>query len=291
MIAHKLLLCRVPSRPTQLLTLSSLPNSLKNIHHTPLWDTRPTTVGKKYESREYAQNIASEAQPARNMKWFIIFPVIAFGLGTWQILRMQWKQNLIDNATEKISQPVAELPDDISESNISQYEFRRVSCTGTYMKGLAMPIGPRANEGRNGFYLVAPFRLANGKTILVNRGWVPKESLKSYISKEITGETEVVGFMKKPIEKHSSLTPQNKPEINEWYYLDGPTMASYVGALPIVINAISENPNQDTKIVRFTPDVESMFFNKHLSYVATWYSLSACLAGFTWYLLRHPPRG
>jgi cytochrome oxidase assembly protein ShyY1 len=48
----------------------------------------------------------------------------------------------------------------------SQYEFRRVSCRGKYIKGLSMPIGPRTNDGNNGFYLVVPFQLKDGYVYL-----------------------------------------------------------------------------------------------------------------------------
>jgi surfeit locus 1 family protein len=40
-------------------------------------------------------------------------PVLSFGLGTWQIQRLQWKINLIDELEEKLHMEPLSLPKQI----------------------------------------------------------------------------------------------------------------------------------------------------------------------------------
>ena len=37
-------------------------------------------------------------------------PILTFGLGTWQIKRLNWKMNLIDELDEKLAKPPMRLP-------------------------------------------------------------------------------------------------------------------------------------------------------------------------------------
>src|SRR6266540_3350898 len=45
-----------------------------------------------------------------------VMPVFAFGLGTWQLQRLQWKINLIDELEEKLQLLPLSLPDKIKFS-------------------------------------------------------------------------------------------------------------------------------------------------------------------------------
>src|SRR6266542_4024206 len=38
------------------------------------------------------------------------FPILTFGLGTWQILRLRWKVKLIEEYEDRLSQPPINLP-------------------------------------------------------------------------------------------------------------------------------------------------------------------------------------
>ena len=40
-----------------------------------------------------------------------VTPILTFALGTWQIQRLKWKVNLIDDLEEKLSRPAMALPD------------------------------------------------------------------------------------------------------------------------------------------------------------------------------------
>jgi surfeit locus 1 family protein len=56
-------------------------------------------------------------------------------------------------------------------------EFRRVVVTGEYDFAAEVTVGPRSCEGESGSYVLTPMQLENGKRILINRGWIPRDLL------------------------------------------------------------------------------------------------------------------
>ncbi|KYQ91101.1 surf1 family protein [Tieghemostelium lacteum] len=227
-------------------------------------------------------------QKKTNYKYFVIFPLISFGLGTWQIYRYQWKKNLIQTAQNKVEEEPVELTEksvnDLVSNKQQELEFRRVYLEGNFVKGASeIHLGPRSYDGFLGYYIISPFKLVNGKSILVNRGWVPlnlKDENFRITSGTYSNETvDVLGLVSKIKEKGSMFTPENQPQKNQWYYLDVPEMAKQLDALPLMVNAIEELPKTtvSSSIKRFDTNIESHFYNKHISYIGTWYGLTACL--------------
>eukprot|EP00026_Physarum_polycephalum_P015489 Phypoly_transcript_16187.p1 GENE.Phypoly_transcript_16187~~Phypoly_transcript_16187.p1 ORF type:complete len:269 (+),score=20.78 Phypoly_transcript_16187:60-866(+) len=243
-------------------------------------------------SRTLSQHSKSATQPnGKKFIWFAIFPAISFGLGTWQLMRMQWKQKIIDKANAKMAEPPVKLAEEVCSKDFDwhNYEFQRVTLTGTFVQGLSMPVGPRTRDGVDGYQIVSPFKLENGCTVLVNRGWISKENWKKQWV-ELASPVTVVGYFRSPVETGSGFTPPNKPSQNTWFSIDSYTMADWVRAVPVLINAASESPDSPVKIAKFSPNAADVIFNRHFEYVLTWYSLSALLSGLTWYLVKHPPR-
>ena len=83
------------------------------------------------------------------------------------------------------------------------------------------------HDGNNGYLVVTPLqRGGNGSTVLVNRGWIPKK-LKRQIDRKDglpLGEVTVEGLLREPWKKNM-FTPENRPEIGEFYFPDVEQMA------------------------------------------------------------------
>lgn len=77
-------------------------------------------------------------------------------------------------------------------------------------------------------------------TILVRRGWVPREKKDQETRLEglTEGEVTVEGLLRSGEQKASSFVPENNPEKNEWYSLDLEAMASQSGAQPVIVEMI-----------------------------------------------------
>lgn len=169
-----------------------------------------------------------------------IIPVTAFVLGCWQVQRLQWKTDLIAKCEDRLFREPLPLPPRVDPVAVAEdFDYRRVYCTGTLRHDQEMLIGPRMRDGEQGFMVVTPLERADGSTVLVNRGWIPKR-LRDQRARARdslpTGEVTVEGLLRKPWKKNM-FTPDNRPDKREFYFPDVKQMAELTGAQPVWIEA------------------------------------------------------
>uniref|UniRef100_A0A1B6EEY8 SURF1-like protein n=1 Tax=Clastoptera arizonana TaxID=38151 RepID=A0A1B6EEY8_9HEMI len=145
----------------------------------------------------------------------MLIPLTTFGLGTWQVKRKKWKEELIGMLKARTSAPpLITLPEDISE--LEDLEFRKFVVKGRYDHNNEVFIGPRSclvdggtpesgelismsGKESYGYLVITPFVLSStGQRILINRGWI-KTKLKPQIKRPeslIQGEQTVVGVVR-----------------------------------------------------------------------------------------------
>ncbi|RPA73043.1 SURF1-domain-containing protein [Ascobolus immersus RN42] len=226
-----------------------------------------------------------------------LIPILAFGLGTWQVKRLQWKTELIDLYEDRLTRPPLPLPPAVDPNAVPDFEYRRVEATGTFRHDQEMLIGPRTYEGENGYQVITPLERPNGSKILVNRGWIAKDmkdQKKRGINALPRGLVTVEGLLRKPWKKNS-FTPDNRPETGEFYFPDVDQMAKLTGSEPIWIEEtlvqdylVELNKKLNGEPIGRTAAVNLK--NDHLQYIVTWYALSACTAVMFAMLVKKPPR-
>lgn len=243
---------------------------------------------------------------------------ILIALGGWQLYRMQWKAALINEMQIRGRGPTIQLPVD---SRIAPADLlnRPVRVTGRYIHDAESYLLNRVRDGTPGVDVITPFvRADGGPTLMVNRGWAPFDwpDGKDRAAAVVDQEVEVMGIVRVP-GSPGWLTPQNRPDKNEWYYLDLSAMAGSVGVLPFVdyyIFAIGEVPlasereaekasvgeggDSGAGAARSLPartypvpnTWRTDLPNNHLSYAITWFALAAALlAVYFVYHLRLSP--
>lgn len=250
--------------------------------------------------------IAATKEPGEIYKWVLLaIPVCSFGLGSWQVYRLQWKVQLIDSLQAKSNSTPVEIPKDLHE--LEKMEYLPVKVKGRFLHDKEILIGPRAliehdtNISRvgslvsdpkknQGWLVVTPFVLTDtGETILINRGWI-HQNLKPREKREaslINNEVEIVGIVRLT-EKRPPFMPKNNPDKGSWFYRDLEQMSEHMGSSPVWLDArgLMEPPegwpipNQTRVTMR----------NEHFSYVVTWYSLSL-LTSIMWhrYFIKRMP--
>ncbi|KOC65353.1 Surfeit locus protein 1 [Habropoda laboriosa] len=221
-------------------------------------------------------------------------PIAAFMLGTWQVHRYQWKLNLIEKLNSHINHEPIELPENLEALESKEYYPIKVRGEFIYEKEFIVGYRGLIVDGKSadntligipnakmGFHIITPFKLANQDlTILVNRGWIPrfhKNPVKRQ-KNQIQGQTEIVGILRLN-ENRPPFVPKNRPHADTWYYRDVYAMAEKVDASPIYIELKSNNHLQEYPKANQTR-VELR--NEHLSYILTWYCLSAA-TGYMWF--------
>ncbi|UHC16975.1 SURF1 family protein [Methylobacterium currus] len=218
---------------------------------------------------------------------------ILIGLGVWQLERKAWKEALIDRIVARSRiEPPAPLPA-FDGFDPARDEFERVRATGRLLNDketLVHGLAPGDTPGRalQGYYVVTPLRLDDGRILLVNRGFVPTE-LKDPARRaaaQVEGETTVTGMLRQS-EARGLFVPAPNPQTGEWFNRDVPGIAAAKGltnVAPYLIEAdATPNPGGWPKGGQLRVDLP----NNHLQYAFTWFGLALCLVGvFTAFALR-----
>jgi surfeit locus 1 family protein len=192
-------------------------------------------------------------------------------LGTWQLQRLAWKTGLIARMESQLALPAVPL-----ERVGADAEFRRVTVTGRYRHDLAFAKGAETESSELGARLVTPLTLADGRLLLVERGWLP-ERLLPPAEIEPAGEVSLEGVLRRP-GSAGTFTPANQPEQRRWYWYDPAALKILLGAEPMGMVLALDRPDTALPLPRLLPTRVDLP-NKHLGYAITWYGLAAALLG------------
>ncbi|WRT66821.1 uncharacterized protein IL334_003784 [Kwoniella shivajii] len=259
-----------------------------------------TTTSPKYTTKtNYRSNLFKPTTLV-----LICVPILTGFLGVWQIQRLKWKLDLIDEVDRNLQKRPMLLPDNINLSALPEFAFRRVILRG-HFEGPPILLGPQTKDGFPGYHLILPFVRESGSTILVNRGYITttrataiREGKQAPPGLSIDGKSdgkqyEIEGMLTRPGEK-TVWTPDNNTDTNEWFWKDINGMAQWLGengreVQPVLVDAIEEPDAAPTMLmnqgipVGRPPHVELR--NQHAQYAAIWLSLSASTTVMLAYVL------
>ena len=141
---------------------------------------------------------------------FVIFFILVFiSLGSWQIIRLNWKNNLILEIETSLKNPPVKL----SESNIKNY--LKIKTSGSIDFNKQIYLYSLNERGAPGFEVINPL-IINSENYLINRGWIPFEKKDSDEIYEFD-ESSIIGTLKSQGKKNI-FKPNNNIKEN---YKDG----------------------------------------------------------------------
>jgi surfeit locus 1 family protein len=196
-------------------------------------------------------------------------------LGTWQVGRLEWKEGLIADINAAAQQPpITQLPHDAAA--LAGMQFTRIALSGTWLGDVEFHLTPRYFHGTFGYQIITPLKLADGRIILVIRGWVPAANKLPETRPEtkVSGRATVMGMLRVGNERNP-FTPDSQPERNVWFGRDVAEMAAFAGlknVAPIMLDAVG---TQDRTVLPIPSDGTIKLMNDHLSYIITWYGVAA----------------
>ncbi|MEX1263584.1 MAG: SURF1 family protein [Actinomycetota bacterium] len=127
---------------------------------------------------------------------FAIVAVVAcVMLGLWQLDRLEERRELNDRFAAGLATAPAPLQDLLADA--SALEYRRAIATGRYDTEHEVILYGRTLNGQAGNHVLTPLVLADGRAVIVDRGWVPFEMDEPPVSAATppSGEVEVEGAL------------------------------------------------------------------------------------------------
>ena len=220
---------------------------------------------------------------SRPILWLTVWAVPAFavliGLGTWQVQRLHWKEGLIAQRQAALGAPPVDLPRSLDGAR--GLEFHPVRVAGVLRHDHEFLVNATERRGGGaGFLVVTPLVLADGAVVLVERGWVPtdRKAPESREAGEVAGTVAIEGLLRlAPVGKPGWFVPDNRPERNEWYFLDLAAMAQTLSPATILPFYVEAGPAPNPGGYPVGGQARTDLPNDHLQYAITWYALAASL--------------
>ncbi len=204
--------------------------------------------------------------------------LLLLALGFWQVERLFWKQDLIAQRQAAVAAPRVAAPRSLEEAR--GMEFHHIVDEGVFLHDKEIFLGATSEAGRQGYQVLTPLLEPGGRAVFVNRGFIPAE-LKDPAKRaagQITGTVRVQGLLRlPPAEKPAWFLPDNRPDLNYWFWVDLPAMSAADGldrvALFYIDADATPNPGGWPKggVTRLALP------NDHLQYAITWFSLAVAL--------------
>jgi surfeit locus 1 family protein len=211
--------------------------------------------------------------------------IILVGLGSWQVQRLHWKEGLIAQRDRMVAAPPIAPPQTLEAE---QNQFRHVADDGVLLNDKEIFLAAASEGGGSGYQVLTPLQEPDGRIIFVNRGFIPLE-LKDPAKRaagEPSGPVHIAGLLRvPPAEKPTFFLPNNRPDLDLWFWVDLPAMTKAAGvgdAAPFYIDA-DKTPNPGGWPQGGVTNLELP--NDHLQYAITWFSLAIALVVI--YVLYH----
>ena len=213
------------------------------------------------------------------MKYKLLFNIFVFliitlfcVLGTWQLVRLQWKNNLINQISEGLKSPA------INYSNKIKTNYQRISVEGAYDFEKQIYLYSLNNKGRPGYDVITPFTTVDSENILINRGWIKTAQKNKNIINKTTNK-KIQGLLRKNSKKNI-FKPDNEINKNIWFSINLEDVKKFTGKTfnEYILYLEDENINSP-KPKQITIDLP----NNHLKYALTWYSISISIFAYFLY--------
>ena len=193
---------------------------------------------------------------------FTIFFILVFiSLGSWQIIRLNWKNNLILEIESSLKNPHVEL----TKSNTEN--FLKIKTSGTINFDKQIYLYNLNDDGTPGFEVINPI-LINDENYLINRGWIPFEKKGS---KEINfiDENNILGTLRLQGRKNI-FKPDNDIKKNYWFSLNREDISKFTGKEFSKYIIYLDGNYQLPKPKKINANIS----NNHKKYAMTWFSLA-----------------
>ncbi len=193
---------------------------------------------------------------------FIIFFIFVFiGLGTWQIIRLNWKNNLILEIENSLKKPPVELAQSKKEN------FLKIKTSGSIDFDKQIYLYNLNESGTPGFEVINPITIGD-ENFLINRGWIPFEK-KGTQEINVFDQKNIIGTLRLQGRKNI-FKPDNDLDENYWFSLNREDILKFTGKNFSKYIIYLDGNYQLPRPKKITANIS----NNHKKYAITWFSLA-----------------
>ena len=191
--------------------------------------------------------------------YFIILTLLS--LGFWQIYRLNWKLELIEQIENSLKNDPVEL------SNTEKKNYLRIKTNGEIDFDKQIYLYNLNDSGKPGFEVINPIKI-DDENYLINRGWIPFEK-KDLPEINLVNQNQIAGTLMLQT-KSSTFKPENDIEKNYWFTLNRDDIFKFTGRnfseYVIYLNGEYKIPKPRV--------ITAKISNNHKKYAITWFSMA-----------------
>ena len=191
--------------------------------------------------------------------YFII--LVLLSLGFWQLYRLSWKLDLINQIENSLKVEPIEL------QNVEKKNYLRIKTSGQIDFEKQIYLYNLNETGKPGFEVINPIKIGK-EYYLINRGWISFDK-KNKPEINIIDQKNIIGTLMLQ-SKSSSFKPKNEIDKNYWFTLDREDILKFTGRnfskYIIYLNGNYENPRPKV--------ITAKISNNHKKYAITWFSMA-----------------
>ena len=240
----------------------------------------PTTHG----TTRRASETAPSASTVPWKRWvallvLVVCLVIAFvNLGQWQLRRLDERRG--DNAVVVAHEdaPVRPYEQVFDHTITDDDQWQRVTITGTFDAEHQLIVRYRNNGDAAGYEVVVPLRASDGRTILIDRGFITRsagQDFPSSVAPPPSGQVTIVGHVRRNEQGADTATT---PAAGSVRLINSDAIAKASGLTLVsgYIGVLEMTPAQAGYEPIATPPLDE---GPHLSYALQWFTFSLIALG------------
>ena len=182
-------------------------------------------------------------------------------LGFWQLYRLSWKLDLINQIENSLKIDPVEL------QNVEKKNYLRIKTSGQIDFEKQIYLYNLNETGKPGFEVINPIKVGN-EDYLINRGWISFDQ-KNKPEINVVDQKNIIGTLMLQ-SKSSSFKPKNEVDKNYWFTLDREDILKFTGKnfskYIIYLNGNYKNPRPRV--------ITAKISNNHKKYAITWFSMA-----------------
>lgn len=213
------------------------------------------------------------------------------GLGVWQLERAESKRVLLAGyeAALQAAGPEVRRAQALQQL-MAERPFARLTVVGQYGDRHVL-LDNQLSQGRPGWHVLTPFHLADGRVVMVNRGWVPLPAGRRLVPAlpappPVERVSGIATRLARPGLRVAQQRTQGWPRVMQYPSAEDLSAALGAEVLPWQILLDPDAPGGFVRV--WTPEVMPPV--RHLGYAVQWFALAATVlivALVLWWRWRH----